>query len=286
MQYKFQIPTNQKQIDEIKVALSDLEASLKLLIKDTNEKSDAQIELIKVDTNGIHTSIVKQQNDLNELDDKVDENIKLISKLEVAISNFKLLLDDASSNLNSKQEVDAEKINTINTKVERDIERVNTLISDIFNVLEGKDEAILKLLGSNLKILENKISSIKIPTIVSDSSNVTISKRENEIGIAVDIPEITKEIIKTEVVRSGGISKATVQKMIDESVSPSPTPVELDAVLTYDAQGNLETYTTSGGTKTFEYDSDGNLINIVGTGIYPSKHFTYVDGNLTQVDVI
>jgi hypothetical protein len=67
----------------------------------------------------------------------------------------------------------------------------------------------------------------------------------------------------------------------------SSGPQELDTELTYNIDGQLETYTTSAGTKTFSYNIDGQLVSIVGTGIYVSKNFIYnLDGQLTNVEVI
>jgi hypothetical protein len=64
-------------------------------------------------------------------------------------------------------------------------------------------------------------------------------------------------------------------------------PQELDTELSYNIDGQLETYTTSAGTKTFSYNLDGQLVSIVGTGIYVSKNFIYnLDGQLTNVEVI
>ena len=57
----------------------------------------------------------------------------------------------------------------------------------------------------------------------------------------------------------------------------------LDKTLEYQA-GSLSTITTAEGTKTFYYNNAGFLTSIVGTGIYPSKTFTY-DGNDNLISV-
>jgi hypothetical protein len=60
----------------------------------------------------------------------------------------------------------------------------------------------------------------------------------------------------------------------------------LDTTLNY--SGNtLSSLSNSKGTKTFNYDINGNLVSISGTGEYTSKSFTYdINGNLIGIDVI
>lgn len=60
---------------------------------------------------------------------------------------------------------------------------------------------------------------------------------------------------------------------------------ESTKTLTYNTEGNLATYSDSYGTKTFNY-TDGVLTSITGTGKYQAKNLTYVNGNLTEVEVI
>jgi len=57
----------------------------------------------------------------------------------------------------------------------------------------------------------------------------------------------------------------------------------IDKTLEYQS-GTLSTITTAQGTKTFYYDGAGILTSIVGTGVYPSKTFTY-DGNDNLISV-
>jgi prefoldin subunit 5 len=57
----------------------------------------------------------------------------------------------------------------------------------------------------------------------------------------------------------------------------------VDKTLEYQT-GSLSTITTAEGTKTFYYNNAGFLTSIVGTGIYPSKTFTY-DGNDNLINV-
>ena len=49
----------------------------------------------------------------------------------------------------------------------------------------------------------------------------------------------------------------------------------LPFVLSYDDNGSVSTFTTAEGTKTMLYNGTGQLTDIIGTGIYASKHFTY-----------
>lgn len=55
--------------------------------------------------------------------------------------------------------------------------------------------------------------------------------------------------------------------------------------LTYNVDGSLNIITTDSGTKTMVYDNN-ILIGIIGTGIYPSKNFTYADGKLIATEVV
>ena len=55
--------------------------------------------------------------------------------------------------------------------------------------------------------------------------------------------------------------------------------------LTYNIDGSLNIITTGSGTKTMVYDNN-ILIGIIGTGIYPSKNFTYADGKLIATEVV
>lgn len=66
---------------------------------------------------------------------------------------------------------------------------------------------------------------------------------------------------------------------------PVPPPTPLDTTLTYNLDGTLDVVTTASGTKTMGYTL-GKLTSIVGTGIYPSKNFTYTGDNLTGIDVL
>jgi len=66
---------------------------------------------------------------------------------------------------------------------------------------------------------------------------------------------------------------------------PVPPPTPLDTTLTYNLDGTLDVVTTASGTKTMVYTL-GKLTSIVGTGIYPSKNFTYTGDALTGIDVL
>lgn len=75
--------------------------------------------------------------------------------------------------------------------------------------------------------------------------------------------------------------------IISSSSSGSGGNPEVSQTLTYDISGNLSAIDTALGTKTFIYNYEGNLINIIGSGIYPSKEFIYdIDGNLVEVNIL
>jgi hypothetical protein len=236
LKYTFKIPTNQKQIDELKASLIALEEYVKSLEGNiSNANNVTKIEVIK-DT-------------------------------QDSVSNLKKIIETTSSNFEDT--------------LSSEIGKLNKLINNIFNTLVGQDkalESLLRIFEGNLKQLDDKVNRIVLPTVSSGSENVKVTKVANNYKISVDIPEVTKEVIK-EVTKTsgGGISQKKVTELINsaiEEIPPSPSQ-ELDAILTYTAGGDLDTYTTSGGSKTFVYSLDGTLTNIIGTGIYSRIEFTY-----------
>lgn len=100
--------------------------------------------------------------------------------------------------------------------------------------------------------------------------------RNSNVGINSEDPQVALDVVGD--VNVTGVITAT--SFTGEFIS------NLDKTLTYQA-GTLSTITTSEGTKTLYYNPSGILTSIVGTGIYPSKEFTYdVDGNLIFVNVL
>lgn len=73
-----------------------------------------------------------------------------------------------------------------------------------------------------------------------------------------------------------------VAGVIQWAVPAGVTP--LDTTLSYIGD-KLDVVTTAAGTKTMGYTGD-KLTSIVGTGIYPSKNFTYTGDLLTGIDVL
>lgn len=67
-----------------------------------------------------------------------------------------------------------------------------------------------------------------------------------------------------------------------KEIASSP---ELSMTPSYYPDGSIHTTTTSGGTKTFSWNPDGTIASIVGTGIYKSKTFNYIDGRLASTIV-
>lgn len=100
--------------------------------------------------------------------------------------------------------------------------------------------------------------------------------RNSNVGINSEDPQVALDVVGD--VNVTGVITAT--SFTGEFIS------NLDKTLAYQA-GTLSTITTSEGTKTLYYNPSGILTSIVGTGIYPSKEFTYdVDGNLIFVNVL
>jgi len=100
--------------------------------------------------------------------------------------------------------------------------------------------------------------------------------RNSNVGINSEDPQVALDVVGD--VNVTGVITAT--SFTGEFVS------NLDKTLDYQA-GTLSTITTALGTKTLYYNPSGILTSIVGTGIYPSKEFTYDGGgNLISVNVL
>lgn len=97
--------------------------------------------------------------------------------------------------------------------------------------------------------------------------------RNSSVGINSADPQVALDVVGD--VNITGVVTATA--FTGEFVGT------LDKTLEYQA-GSLSTITTAEGTKTFYYNNAGFLTSIVGTGIYPSKTFTY-DGNDNLINV-
>ena len=68
---------------------------------------------------------------------------------------------------------------------------------------------------------------------------------------------------------------------VDIITGPS---ANISKVITYNGNGTINTVTDAKGAKTMAWSS-GILTGYTGTGIYPSKTFTYSSGRLTDITV-
>jgi len=108
---------------------------------------------------------------------------------------------------------------------------------------------------------------------IEDGSDIY---RNSNVGINSADPQVALDVVGN--VKIVGI--VTSNAFLGEFVNTQ------DKTLQYSV-GTLTTITTSQGSKTLIYDVNGILTNIVGTGIYASKTFTYDgDGNLISVNVL
>lgn len=129
--------------------------------------------------------------EIKEIENKVSELITEIERVkELDISSLNLLVESLNSKFVSYST--KKELGSLEDKIQR-------------NILD-----IIELLKTNNQEIE-KIKS-EIPTIVSDSDNVTVEKRGSEYGISVDIPKLKQ------IVQGGGLSKTAVQNLIDESL--------------------------------------------------------------------
>ena len=109
--------------------------------------------------------------------------------------------------------------------------------------------------------------------------------RNSNVGINSADPQVALDVIG-DVNVTGVITATSFTGSVTGDVSGTLTGEfvgTLDKTLEYQA-GSLSTITTAEGTKTFYYNNAGFLTSIVGTGIYPSKTFTY-DGNDNLISV-
>jgi hypothetical protein len=278
--YRFKIPNPEKDIAKFRDELVAIEASLKSLISSGDEQvaSDLkkQIDALRVAVDDIHGYAVSSNQSQLLANGIFDE---AINSIEQKISE----IDAAYAN---REELAKNIINT-DTLLEATGSLANQmlgLIGDIKSLSSRLDAALLlKADKSSLDALNSRIDSIKlpeVPDIVADSNNVTITKRNGEVGIAVSVPAVAREVIRA---GGGGISKAAVVKLIEEY---SPTG-EVTKIFGYNVDDQLILISDSKGTKTFTYDSEDKLINIVGTGSYSSKNFHYdLSDKLISIEVI
>jgi len=83
----------------------------------------------------------------------------------------------------------------------------------------------------------------------------------------------------------------TLQTVTDRGATTTKPLTAQDFIATtnkeisYHIDGTVNVITTDAGTKTFEYNLDGTLASITGTGVYKNKTLTYTDGVLTAITV-
>ena len=109
--------------------------------------------------------------------------------------------------------------------------------------------------------------------------------RNSNVGINSADPQVALDVVG-DVNVTGVITATSFTGSVTGDVSGTLTGEfvgTLDKTLEYQA-GSLSTITTAEVTKTFYYNNAGFLTSIVGTGIYPSKTFTY-DGNDNLISV-
>lgn len=214
--------------------------------------------------------------------------------------------------------------NLANGIIDSDLREIENKISEVDDVLAGKvalsdfdqlQENILSFIKNINTSLANKatlkqLEAVKelIPEplkVVSGSDNVQVTKENDTYTISVDFPEITREVTKEVISQGGGISKSTVEKLIDSAISEIPTPVlnlrDLeDVVLTNVENGQTLKYLNgnfvnapdiSGGNATW-----GNIIGNISnqadlqlalSDLTPLSTTSAISGNLQgQIDAI
>ena len=145
-------------------------------------------------------------------------------------------------------------------------------IANLFNkTVDDTDDITV---GTNNKFMttteQTKLSNITVTQAVDlDTMESDISGKQATLVSGTNI----KTVNGNSLLGSGNISIS------------SSSPEALDS-LTYNLDGTLNVITTASGTKTMSYNPDGTLASVVGTGIYSTKTFTYLDGKLVSTGVI
>lgn len=133
---------------------------------------------------------------------------------------------------------------------------------------------------------ENVLAAIRVGDIiyVQDKDDATkwlralVSTLPTDNGAWWTIP------ITAETYSAGAMISNNAKLLLIAIFSKASSDVPLDTTLSYIGD-KLDVVTTSAGTKTMVYTGD-QLTSIIGTGIYPSKNFTYTGDLLTGVDVL
>ena len=105
---------------------------------------------------------------------------------------------------------------------------------------------------------------------------------------AIDVNNFVTQValttaIASEVVRTNATMAAEVVRANATYVKPSDL-LATTKVLTYTGS-QLTSIVDSKGSKTLSYDVNGNLVSVVGTGLYQSKTYVYTAGVLTSITV-
>lgn len=187
--------------------LQALESSLKALVSSTSEDFAAKVEEAKAEINSWRISQEAANgifdNSISEIEQKVSE---ILSGLEGKTdkNDFTSLQSDLA---------------TIVTNINRQLASMATA----------------KQLDSNIR--EVKASIPQPIEVVSGSDNVKVTKQDNTYKVSVDMPEVTREIIREVGKGGGGISQKKVIELIQQygggggnysvTLSVSPSTVEI-----------------------------------------------------------
>lgn len=274
--YRFKLPNPEKKLD---VLQQQLEEQLKRLEATLSAADTATQEQLKSLTKSLEDAIfdvkglIESQQDSQLLangvfDEAINSIEQKISEIDATYANR----EDLAKNI-----IDTSKLLEATSSLSAQLIR---LIGDVKSLSSRMSVALdMKADKSDIVDVKKQIAALPVPkevTVVADSDNVTVTQRGSEFGVAVTNPAA--------IVRSGGgVSKATVVKLIQEY---SPTG-EVSKTFGYDVNDNLVLLTSSQGTQTFSYGSGGELLNIVGTGSYVSKSFSYdLEGKLTGITIL
>lgn len=107
------------------------------------------------------------------------------------------------------------------------------------------------------------------------------------IGVRV-IDEISQQadVVLSNLQNNDILSYNSILQKWQNKVFSAGSGTELSKTFTYDLAGRLSVITDLAGTKTLQYSLDGKLSQIIGTGSYPTKTFTYdIDDYLVSITI-
>jgi len=179
-------------------------------------------------------------------------------------------------------------------EIEQKISEIETLVntkvsSSDFTALQTQLAQFVQNINTSLSSRATKVeldtlkATIPAPIgIVAKSDNVKVTKEGNTFGIAVDVPEITREVTREiQQVGGGGVSKKFVMDYVDsavENISGSGTVTDITSsdgsILVTPIAGGYNLAVISGGASNLS-----DLNDVILSDIQNGQTIKYLNGN-------